>query len=153
LRARPKARKLESSRRLHDAVNDGLKQKWSPQQASPAAGSAVPLTAVRNIAARATTAYATTAAPTSTATVQTTRGAANALYGSDVNDASAAEPVYLVQERGSFSVHRRSPKGAEHVISGNAMHLVISATTGQVLDWGIQGAANLASLGPVTASS
>ena len=32
--ARPKARKLESSRRLHDAVNDGLKQKWSPQQIS-----------------------------------------------------------------------------------------------------------------------
>jgi IS30 family transposase len=34
LRARPKARKLESSRRLHDAVNDGLKQKWSPEQIS-----------------------------------------------------------------------------------------------------------------------
>jgi transposase, IS30 family len=34
LRARPKARKLESFRRLHDAVNDGLKQKWSPQQIS-----------------------------------------------------------------------------------------------------------------------
>jgi transposase, IS30 family len=34
LRARPKVRKLESSRRLHDAVNDGLKRKWSPEQIS-----------------------------------------------------------------------------------------------------------------------
>ena len=32
MRARPKARKLESSARLHDAVNDGLAQKWSPKQ-------------------------------------------------------------------------------------------------------------------------
>jgi IS30 family transposase len=28
-RARPKGRKLEESSRLHDAVNDGLRQKWS----------------------------------------------------------------------------------------------------------------------------
>lgn len=34
LRARPKERKLESCRRLHDAVNDGLREKWSPQQIS-----------------------------------------------------------------------------------------------------------------------
>jgi transposase, IS30 family len=34
LRARPKERKLQSNRRLHDAVNDGLKQKWSPRQIS-----------------------------------------------------------------------------------------------------------------------
>jgi IS30 family transposase len=34
LRARPKARKLEADRRLHDAVNEGLKQKWSPRQIS-----------------------------------------------------------------------------------------------------------------------
>ncbi|MGH3428021.1 MAG: IS30 family transposase [Mycobacteriales bacterium] len=34
LRARPKARKLECSSRLHDAVNDGLKREWSPQQIS-----------------------------------------------------------------------------------------------------------------------
>jgi IS30 family transposase len=34
IRARPKARKLESSRRLHDAVNDGLTREWSPQQIS-----------------------------------------------------------------------------------------------------------------------
>lgn len=33
-RARPKARKLEASRRLHDAVNEGLAAKWSPQQIS-----------------------------------------------------------------------------------------------------------------------
>jgi transposase, IS30 family len=33
-RARPKARKLEQSARLHDAVNDGLRQKWSPEQIS-----------------------------------------------------------------------------------------------------------------------
>jgi IS30 family transposase len=32
MRVRPKVRKLESSRRLHDAVNDGLKEKWSPRQ-------------------------------------------------------------------------------------------------------------------------
>ena len=32
MRARPKTRKLESSARLHDAVNDGLAQKWSPRQ-------------------------------------------------------------------------------------------------------------------------
>jgi transposase, IS30 family len=32
LRARPQARKLESNQRLHDAVNRGLAQKWSPQQ-------------------------------------------------------------------------------------------------------------------------
>src|SRR5215469_4862344 len=31
---RPKERKLESSRRLHDAVNDGLREKWSPKQIS-----------------------------------------------------------------------------------------------------------------------
>jgi IS30 family transposase len=33
-RARPKVRKLEQSARLHDAVNDGLQQKWSPEQIS-----------------------------------------------------------------------------------------------------------------------
>jgi IS30 family transposase len=32
MRARPKPRKLESSTRLHDAVNEGLKEKWSPRQ-------------------------------------------------------------------------------------------------------------------------
>jgi len=34
MRLRPKSRKLESCPRLHDAVNEGLKQKWSPQQIS-----------------------------------------------------------------------------------------------------------------------
>src|SRR5271155_2297614 len=34
LRARPKARKLESCQRLHDAVDDGLKREWSPEQIS-----------------------------------------------------------------------------------------------------------------------
>lgn len=34
MRARPKARKLEECRRLHDAVNEGLRQKWSPEQIS-----------------------------------------------------------------------------------------------------------------------
>jgi IS30 family transposase len=33
-RARHKGRKLEESPRLHDAVNDGLGQKWSPEQIS-----------------------------------------------------------------------------------------------------------------------
>jgi IS30 family transposase len=33
-RTRPKGRKLEESPRLHDAVNDGLAQKWSPEQIS-----------------------------------------------------------------------------------------------------------------------
>ncbi|HZC02620.1 MAG TPA: IS30 family transposase [Gammaproteobacteria bacterium] len=33
-RARPKERKLEESPRLHNAVNDGLRQKWSPEQIS-----------------------------------------------------------------------------------------------------------------------
>jgi IS30 family transposase len=33
-RARPKTRKLEASARLHDAVNDGLEQRWSPKQIS-----------------------------------------------------------------------------------------------------------------------
>jgi IS30 family transposase len=33
-RARPKERKLEQSPRLHHAVNDGLRQKWSPEQIS-----------------------------------------------------------------------------------------------------------------------
>jgi IS30 family transposase len=33
-RARPKERKLVASARLHDAVNDGLRQKWSPKQIS-----------------------------------------------------------------------------------------------------------------------
>jgi IS30 family transposase len=32
LRARPQRRKLESNTRLHDIVNEGLAQKWSPQQ-------------------------------------------------------------------------------------------------------------------------
>ncbi|SBW22820.1 IS30 family transposase [Protofrankia symbiont of Coriaria ruscifolia] len=32
--ARPKERKLEALPRLHDAVNDGLREKWSPQQIS-----------------------------------------------------------------------------------------------------------------------
>lgn len=31
---RPKGRKLETSQRLHDAVNDGLREKWSPKQIS-----------------------------------------------------------------------------------------------------------------------
>jgi transposase, IS30 family len=34
LRVRPKPRKLEACRRLHDAVNDGLTQNWSPRQIS-----------------------------------------------------------------------------------------------------------------------
>ncbi|MGQ0841240.1 IS30 family transposase [Actinokineospora sp.] len=33
-RRRPRARKLESSARLHDAVNEGLCQRWSPRQIS-----------------------------------------------------------------------------------------------------------------------
>ena len=33
-KARPKERKLTASSRLHDAVNEGLKQKWSPEQIS-----------------------------------------------------------------------------------------------------------------------
>ena len=33
-RARPRTRKLEASARLHDAVNDGLEQRWSPRQIS-----------------------------------------------------------------------------------------------------------------------
>jgi IS30 family transposase len=33
-RVRPKERKLETSPQLHDAVNDGLKQDWSPEQIS-----------------------------------------------------------------------------------------------------------------------
>lgn len=33
-RARPKERKLEVSVRLHDAVNEGLKERWSPRQIS-----------------------------------------------------------------------------------------------------------------------
>lgn len=33
-RARPKERKLEALPRLHDAVNDGLREKWSPKQIS-----------------------------------------------------------------------------------------------------------------------
>jgi len=33
-RARPKERRLEASTALHDAVNDGLRQKWSPRQIS-----------------------------------------------------------------------------------------------------------------------
>ena len=31
---RPKERKLVASVRLHDAVNKGLEQKWSPEQIS-----------------------------------------------------------------------------------------------------------------------
>jgi IS30 family transposase len=33
-RARPKDRKIGASPRLHDAINDGLQQKWSPEQIS-----------------------------------------------------------------------------------------------------------------------
>jgi IS30 family transposase len=33
-RTRPKTRKLEASAELHDAVNDGLAQRWSPKQIS-----------------------------------------------------------------------------------------------------------------------
>jgi IS30 family transposase len=33
-RTRPKGRKLEDSPRLHDAVDDGLRQNWSPEQIS-----------------------------------------------------------------------------------------------------------------------
>jgi IS30 family transposase len=33
-KARPKERKLVASSRLHDAVNGGLEQKWSPEQIS-----------------------------------------------------------------------------------------------------------------------
>jgi transposase, IS30 family len=34
LKARPKERKMVVSSRLHDAVNEGLEQKWSPEQIS-----------------------------------------------------------------------------------------------------------------------
>jgi transposase, IS30 family len=34
LKARPKEHKLVTSSRLHDAVNEGLEQKWSPEQIS-----------------------------------------------------------------------------------------------------------------------
>jgi transposase, IS30 family len=34
LKARPKEYKLVVSSRLHDAVNEGLEQKWSPEQIS-----------------------------------------------------------------------------------------------------------------------
>jgi transposase, IS30 family len=34
LKTRPKERKLVASARLHDAVNEGLEQKWSPEQIS-----------------------------------------------------------------------------------------------------------------------
>jgi IS30 family transposase len=34
LKERPKERKLVASSRLHDAVNEGLEQKWSPEQIS-----------------------------------------------------------------------------------------------------------------------
>jgi IS30 family transposase len=33
-KVRPKERKLVTSSRLHDAVNEGLEQKWSPEQIS-----------------------------------------------------------------------------------------------------------------------
>ena len=33
-KTRPKERKLVASSRLHDAVNEGLEQKWSPEQIS-----------------------------------------------------------------------------------------------------------------------
>jgi IS30 family transposase len=33
-RSRPKGRKLESSARLHDAVNESLQERWSPKQTS-----------------------------------------------------------------------------------------------------------------------
>ena len=33
-KARPKEHKLVASSRLHDAVNEGLEQKWSPEQIS-----------------------------------------------------------------------------------------------------------------------
>jgi IS30 family transposase len=33
-KVRPKERKLVASSRLHDAVNEGLEQKWSPEQIS-----------------------------------------------------------------------------------------------------------------------
>ncbi len=31
---RPKARKLETSQRLHDAVHEGVRETWSPTQIS-----------------------------------------------------------------------------------------------------------------------
>ena len=34
LKARPKEHKLVASSQLHDAVNEGLEQKWSPEQIS-----------------------------------------------------------------------------------------------------------------------
>src|SRR5947209_7900825 len=34
LKARPKEHKLVTSSRLHDAVNEGVEQKWSPEQIS-----------------------------------------------------------------------------------------------------------------------
>lgn len=122
------------------------------QHASPTVASAPTLSAVRSIAAQATGTYAGTK-PTAMSAVRTTRGAANALFGSKVGGASASDPVYLVQERGSFSTQRQAPGGAKRDISGSAMHFVISATTGQVLDWGIQAPGNLQSLGAVTALS
>ncbi|HSV64597.1 MAG TPA: hypothetical protein VLJ59_01650 [Mycobacteriales bacterium] len=34
MRARPKTRKLQASARLHEEVNNGLAQDWSPKQVS-----------------------------------------------------------------------------------------------------------------------
>jgi IS30 family transposase len=34
LKVRPKERKIATSSRLHDAVNEGLEQQWSPEQIS-----------------------------------------------------------------------------------------------------------------------
>ncbi len=37
LRSRPRERKLVSSEKLHDAVNDGFEKQWSPEQIPPSA--------------------------------------------------------------------------------------------------------------------
>lgn len=102
-------------------------------------------------AAKSLAAASGDAAPTAVSTVKTTRGAANQLDGESVGSTELARTVYMVEEFGHFTATGSVPRGYKR-FTGNVLHFVIDAQTGQVLDEGVfkrSAAAGMAKLGKV----
>jgi hypothetical protein len=76
--------------------------------------------------------------PTEIRAVRTTRGTANALIlpGETVGDQS--HDVYAIALNGHFTGYLASRPPGAPAPTGTVMTMAIDATTGQLLDWGIQ---------------
>jgi hypothetical protein len=72
--------------------------------------------------------------PSKISFVRTTRQKANNALGSKVND---DRDVYLVQVTGEFTVHEPQAPAQQAPPSGKSMTLIVDASTGQVIDWGV----------------